>query len=138
MSERLFLYEFKFVPYTNPPQAMERFREELRAYLVDQQLDYGMSALGGMVSIRGDIRRKDRHVSDLDRQSLAQWASQQQVKCECRLGAIEEDHPDLQLFREITEWVFPIDNLMAEERTTAAQWKEEIHRQAQANRKPGS
>ena len=126
MGEVLFLYDFEFDPYRNPPGTMSWFTEELRAYFVAHDLNYGMSALGGMIHCRGDIRGKGRPVTEDDRQALAAWASTQRVQCTVRLGALEPDREDIEFFRVITEWVFPIDNLSAEDRAEAAVWQESV------------
>ncbi len=126
LGKPLLLYDFEFVPYQNPPYTRERFSEALRAFFEDRGLDYGMSSLGGMVHCRGDVRGKERPVTEDDRQALAAWAGRQRVRCTARLGAIEEDHDDLALFREVTEWVFDVDNLAAEDRAKADEWREGI------------
>src|SRR4051812_11716049 len=64
VGEVLFLYDFEFVPFQNPPHTMSRFQEDLRAYFVAQRLNYGMSALGGMVHCRGDIRGTSQPVTE--------------------------------------------------------------------------
>ncbi len=128
MGEVLFLYDFEFVPYQNPPKTKDGFEEDLKSYFVAQGLDFGMSALGGMVSCRGHVSGKGRSVTEIDRQSLAKWARAQRVRCTARLGALEEDHDDLQFFRKVTEWVFEIDNLTPEERAEAAAYHDEIRR----------
>ena len=120
MGQMIFLYDFEFVPFTNPPRTKERFEQDLRDFFKARDLDYGMSALGGMVSTRGSVHSTRRPVTEEDRQALAGWAGSQRVRCTARLGAVEEDHEDLQLFREVTEWVFPVDNLSADDRAEAA------------------
>jgi hypothetical protein len=132
VGEVLFLYDFEFAPYQNPPHAKDRFAEDLRAYFEDRGLDYGMSALGGMVCCRGDVRGKGRPVTEDDRRALATWASSQRVRCTARLGALEEDRDDIQLFREVTEWVFVIDNLTPEDRAEVAAWHEVIQQWVQS------
>ena len=81
MGEVLFHYDFEFVSYQNPPHTMDRFTEELRAYFVANGLDYGMSAHGGMVHCRGDVRGKGRPVTEEDREALATCARGQRVRC---------------------------------------------------------
>ena len=132
VGEVLFLYDFEFVPYQNPPNTMSRFTEDLRAYFVAHDLNYGMSALGGMVHCRGDIRCKGRPVTEHDRQALASWASTQRVRCTARLGALEQDREDIEFFRVVTEWVFAIDNLTSEDRAEAAAWHESIRQWVQS------
>lgn len=83
-----------------------------------------MSALGGMVRCRGDVRRKAGEVTEADRQSLAEWIKAQHVKCVARLGALEEENDDTQSFRRISEWVFEVDNLAdADRRAAADAWR---------------
>ena len=45
----LFLYYLEFVPGWNPEDACDHFSEALRSYFVSRGLEFGMSALGGMV-----------------------------------------------------------------------------------------
>ena len=135
MGEVLFLYDFEFVPYQNPPHTMDRFKEELRAHFVANGLDYGMSALGGMVHCRGDVRSKGRQVTEEDRQSLAAWAGVQRVRCTARLGALEQDREGIEFFRPVTEWVFALDNLTDADRAEAAAWHESIRQWMQSAQK---
>lgn len=135
MGEVLFLYDFEFVPYQNPPHTMDRFAEDLRAYFVARNLDYGMSAMGGTVHCHGEVRGKDRPVSEEDRRTLAAWASGQRVRCTARLGALEQDRGGIEFFRPVTEWVFAIDNLTDEDRAEAAAWHERIRQSVQAAQK---
>ncbi|HWE40540.1 MAG TPA: hypothetical protein VG406_28590 [Isosphaeraceae bacterium] len=121
MGELLFLYDFEFVPDENPPGTKEQFEEGLRRFFESRDLDYGMSALGGMVSTRGDVRGRSCPVTEEDRRALAQWVRCRRVRCTARLGALEEDHADLELFREVTEWVFAIDNRSESGRPDAAE-----------------
>jgi hypothetical protein len=121
MAEVLFLYDVEFVvPGDNPPDGKERFAEALRSYFETHDLEYGMSALGGMTRCRGDVRRKVGLVTDDDRRSLANWIKAQHVRCIARLGALEEENNDTQYFRPITEWVFEVDNLTDADRQRAA------------------
>ena len=111
MADILFLYDVEFVPGDNPPGAFERFSESLRAFFESRGWDYGMSALGGMVRCRGDVRRKVGDVTEADRKLLAGWIKAQPVKCIARLGALEEYNADTRYFRPVGEWVFEVDNL---------------------------
>jgi hypothetical protein len=126
VGELLFLYDFEFVPYQNPPHTKDRFSEDLRAFFEGHRLDYGMSALGGMVHCRGYVCGKGRPVTEEDRQALAAWARRQRVCCTARLGALELDREGIDLFRSVTEWVFAIDNLTDEDRAEAAAWQESM------------
>ena len=74
MGEVLFLYHFEFAAYQNPPQTKDRFEEDLKAYFAAQGLDFGMSALGGMVACRGHVSGRGRSVTEFDRHALAEWA----------------------------------------------------------------
>jgi hypothetical protein len=110
----LFLYHFEFAPHENPPHTVDRISAALRAYFEDRGLEYGMSALGGMVCCRGTVfSKKGRTVTEDDHRALAEWADSQRVRCTAHLGALEEDHAGIELFREVMEWVFTIDNLTA-------------------------
>ena len=135
MGDVLFLYFFEFVPFENPPQTMDRFSEDLKAYFDANRLGYMMSALGGMVACRGIVFGKGRPVADEDQKRLAEWAGRQHVRCTGRLGALELEREDIEYFRPVTEWVFAIDNLTDEDRAEAAarhenirQWVETLHR----------
>lgn len=128
MGDRLFLYHFELDPRRNPPHTIERFSEALRAYFEARGLEYGMSGLGGAVHCRGCVFGTGRELTEDDRRALGDWARGQRVRCTARLGALEEDHDDLPLFREVTEWVFEIDNLLDEDRAEAEAWQEEIRR----------
>jgi hypothetical protein len=132
VGEMLFLYDFEFVPYQNPPHTKDRFAEDLRAYFTSNGLNYGMSALGGMVHCRGDVRGKSRPATEEDRQALAAWASRQRVRCTARLGVLELNREDIEFFRPVTEWVFAIDNLTDEDRAEAAAWHESIRQWVQS------
>lgn len=135
MGEVLFLYDFEFVPYQNPPHTKDRFAEELRAFFEARGMDYGMSALGGMVHCRGHVHGKGRPATEDDRQALALWASRQRVCCTARLGALEQDREGIEFFRPITEWVFTIDNLTDEDRAEAAAWHESIRQWVQSSQR---
>jgi hypothetical protein len=90
-----------------------------------------MSALGGMVRCRGDVRRKSGAVTEADRQSLAEWIKAQHVRCVARLGALEEEDDETQYFRPIDEWVFEVDNLTdADRNQAAAEWRRLYRRPA--------
>jgi hypothetical protein len=74
-----------------------------------------MSVLGGMVCCCSTVfSKKERPVTEDDRRVLAEWTNGQRVRCTARLGALKEDHAGIELLREVTEWVFAIDNLTAE------------------------
>jgi hypothetical protein len=122
LGQSLFLYDFEFIPYENPPRTKERFTEDLRAFFESHDLDYGMSALGGMVHTRGDVRGRERPVSEDDRQALARWAKAQPVRCKARLGALEEDREGIDFFRDVIEWVFQVDNLTESDRAEAVEY----------------
>lgn len=126
MGKRLFLYHFELDHWENPPRTIGQFAEALGAYFRGRGLDYGMSALGGMFHCRGCVFGREDGATEADRRELAEWARRQRLRCTARLGALEEDHDDLPLFREITEWIFRIDNLTEEDRAEAAAWHEDI------------
>ena len=134
MPEALFLYDFEFVAYENPPGTMDRFSEDLKAFVKSRGLRIGMSGLGGMVRCQGHVEGLERPVTEEDRQALATWAGRQRVRCTARLGALEQDREDTQYFRPITEWEFAIDNLTDEDRAEAAAWHESIRQWVQSAR----
>jgi hypothetical protein len=49
-------------------------REDLRAFILSRNWEYGMSDLGGMINTRGHIYGRERPVTDDVRQSLVWWA----------------------------------------------------------------
>jgi hypothetical protein len=118
----LFLYDVEFVPGWNPPRTRDRFAESLRSYFESQGLDFGMSALGGMVRCQGDVRRRIGPVTEDDRRALAEWIKSQPVKCIARLGRLEEEHEGTRYFREITEWVFEVGEPTDDDRAHAVAW----------------
>ena len=118
-----FLYEVEFPPYANPPHTKERFEGDLSAYLKSHRLRFLMSGLGGNKYTRGVVYRKRWGVKELHRVALADWIKAQRICCIVRLGALEEDTDDSLLVREITEWVFEVDNLTKEDRQAAAAHK---------------
>jgi uncharacterized protein YggL (DUF469 family) len=135
MDNIVFLFDFEFIPYTNPPDAMDRFTRGLKAFLVARGVDYAISGLGGMVHCRGVVGgEKGRPVTKDDREAVACWAQNQRVQCTARLGALEEDREETQYFRDVTEWVFNIDNLTDEDRAVAAAWLERVQASAERMR----
>lgn len=132
---KLFLYDVEFPRYQNPPGTKGRFDRDLGAYFVSRGLDYGMSSLGGDVRTRGDVRRKRRPVTDTDRRELADWIRTRRVRCVARLGAVERMTDSTEFFRDITEWVFEVDNLTDEDRRRAAEYEVELKEWARAHAK---
>lgn len=132
MHKTLFLYRFDFPPYKNPRDRKDEFEENLKFYLKSNILNYGMSALGGMRLTMGHVHRDNGDVSEDDRKALASWATTQPIKCTAHFGEIEIDHPDLQFFREIDDWVFPIDNLSEQDRVDATSYEQKIDEMLQA------
>ena len=122
---KLFLYDVEFPPYQNPPGTKDRCDTDLGAYFVSRGLDYGMSALGGNVRTRGDVRRRRRPVKDADRHALGAWIQTRPVRCIARLGAVERLTGSTEFFRDITEWVFEVDNLTDDDRRRAAEYEHE-------------
>jgi hypothetical protein len=131
MHDTYFLYRISLLTEQNPPGTMDRLREDLRAYFVESELDYGMGALGGGLHCYGDVRGKERSVTDKDRQALAEWFRGQRICAVAQLGAIESGETRL---RPITEWVFPVDNLTDADRTEAAAYHVEMRRRVEALR----
>ena len=126
MNRLLFLYRFEFPPHENPPKRKDEFEENLKAYLALKGLGFGMSALGGARLTMGTVDRENGDVSIEDRANFAAWAKSQPIKAIAGLGEIEADHDDLELFREIHEWNFRIDNLSQTDRADAAKHKQKI------------
>ena len=107
----IFLYDVEFVPHTNPPGRKEEFEAALRGHFAASGLDYLMSALGGMVRTRGVAYRKGGDATPADREALAEFLRAQPVLGAVRLGGLEEETEATDFFRDITEWVFAVDNL---------------------------
>lgn len=126
MSQLLFLYDFEFVAFENPSGTKDRFEENLKTFFESCDWDYKLSALGGMIHTCGYIQGRKRPVTEDDRHLLARWAKAQRVRCVARLGALEEYSKETDFFRDVTEWVFPVDNLDESDRTEAAKYQQWI------------
>jgi hypothetical protein len=79
-----------------------------------------MGQHGGTANTYGVVHRKRWGVKEADRQALADWIRAQPIRATVRLGALEEDTAVTELARDITEWVFEVNNLSALVRRRAA------------------
>jgi hypothetical protein len=135
MARISFLYDIVFVPFKNPPDTKDCFEMALRSYFSSNGLHYGVSALGGMVHTCGVVWRNERDVTLEDRTKLADWIKTQRIQCTARLGDLEEETDGTDYFRDVTEHVFEVDNLTAEERQQAAKYEENIKKLIQSNKR---
>ena len=126
MSEVIFLYDFEYVPYTNPSGSQARFEEGLKAFFAAHDMGWRMSALGGMTHTMGYVGYKGRPATEADRRALGDWAATQRIRCTARIGALEEVTDRTDFSRDVTEWVFPVDNLTPDDRAEAAAYEDSI------------
>jgi hypothetical protein len=124
----IFLYDVEFIPYTNPPHRKDQFSESLKEFFRANHLDFLMSALGGMARTRGIVYRKEGEVSQQDRERVAGFIGQQPIFATARIGELEVETEATDYFREVTEWVFAVDNLTDADRAQAAAYDEHIRR----------
>ncbi len=122
----IFLYDVEFVAFTNPPHRKDQFSEALKDFFRVSGLDFLMSALGGMVRTRGIVFRKEGEISQQDRENVACFIRQQPILAIARIGEVEQETEFTDYFRDITEWVFPVDNLSDADRVQAAEYDEHI------------
>jgi hypothetical protein len=106
----LFLFCVDFRPHANPPGTIERFEEDLKAYLKGRRLRFLVGGQGGTACSYGAVFRKRWGVKEEHRLALADWIKAQPIRATVRLGDLEEDDQSTVLVREITEWVFEVDN----------------------------
>ena len=118
----LFLYHVEFPPGANPPFTKTRFEAGLMAFLKARRLRALWGHHGGLANTYGVVRRKRWGVKEPDRVALADWIKAQRIHATARLGKLEEDAETTDLDRDITEWVFPVDNLTAEDRLAAEEY----------------
>jgi hypothetical protein len=107
----------------NPPGRKEQFEADMRAFLKARRLRCLMGAFGGRANTYGVVHRKRWGVKEADREVLAEWIKLQRIRGTVRLGALEVDDESTELVRDITEWVFEVDNLTAKDRKEAATYK---------------
>src|SRR5690242_19885227 len=122
----IFLYDVEFVAYTNPPHRKDQFEEALKAFFRANHLDFLMSALGGMIRTHGIVFRKGGEVSQQDRERLAGFIREQPILATARIGELEEETESTDYLRDITEWVFAVDNLTGADRDQAAAYHEDL------------
>lgn len=122
----LFLYHVEFPPFANPANTKSRFEADLMTFLKARRLRVLMGQQGGMANTYGVVHRKRWGVKEEDRIAFANWIKVQRVRCKARLGELEEDTESTELTREITEWVFEVDNLTKEDRKAVAAYKSRI------------
>lgn len=120
----LFLYHIEFPSFANPPGTKSRFEADLMTFLKSRRLRCLMGQQGGMSNTYGVVHRKRWGVKEADRIALAEWIKTQRIRATVRLGELEEDTQSTVLVRDITEWVFKVDNLTKEERKAVAEYKE--------------
>jgi hypothetical protein len=124
----LFLYQVEFPPFANPPNTKLRFEEDLQSFLKARRLRFLMGAQGGMAHTYGVVYRKRWGVKEADRIALAEWIKLQRIYATARLGDLEEDTKETNLIREITEWVFEVDNLTDPDHAEAADYRTKMIR----------
>ena len=90
------------------------------AFLKARHLRVLMGQHGGMANTYGVVHRKRWGVKEKDRVAFAEWIKAQRVRCTVRLGELEEETESTDLVREITEWIFEVDNLTKDDRKAAA------------------
>jgi hypothetical protein len=124
-----FRYRIVMEPGTNPPSTYERVREELRSWILEHGLGYGMSALGGSRVLSGDIGFNPP-ATEADRQALAAWLHTRHMCATVALGPMEDDA--ISWGDPITDVVFVVDTLTCAERVAAAERYAEMRRQVEA------
>jgi hypothetical protein len=82
-----------------------------------------MGQQGGMINTYGVVYRKRWGVKEEHRVALADWIKLQPIRCTARLGELEEDTESTDLDRDITEWVFQVENLPKEVRKATKAYK---------------
>ena len=139
MANTFFLFDIVFDTNENPPRTCDRFSESLKVFLASHQFDIRLSGMGGMGRCRGYAYPMNGDVAlDGIHQALENWIRAQRAKCTARFGNWEEHHDQVEYFREVTERVFEVDNLMDEDRAEAAAWHEKVRqRMLQAGFKLG-
>ena len=115
-----FLYHVEFPPFANPPTTKSRFEADLRAFLMARRLRCLAGPFGGMANAYGVVYRKRWGVKEADRQAVSEWIKSQRIRATVRVGELEEYTESTDLVRDITEWVFEVDNLTKKDRREAA------------------
>jgi hypothetical protein len=124
MAEEIgFQFVIEFDPFGIPPGFKTRFELSLReeAVLV-RGLKCYLGALGGNRFTYGFIWRPEGAVTLEDRQRFEEWLHAQPITCKVALGDPEPLRTS-DINREVTERVFELDNMSAEDRQAAAEWR---------------
>jgi hypothetical protein len=122
----LFLYHVEFAPYANPPDTKACFEADLQAFLKARRLRCLVGLHGGMKNTYGVVYRNRWGVKEADRIAFAEWIMHQRICGTARLSELEEDAESTDLDRDITEWVFEVDNLTKADRREAAEYKKSV------------
>ncbi len=128
-----FRYWITFVDRANPPGTCDRIREELRTWITDRGLGYGMGALGGDRNIYGDIGFAPP-ATEADRQALTAWLRTRRMCADVQLGQVFDG--DYSLMDPIIGLAFAVDGLTGEDRCEAAAYYEDLRRWSEEQRKP--
>jgi hypothetical protein len=124
MNGPVFRYSIRLVDRANPPGAIDRLGEELRAFFVARGWDYGMGALGGSATCYGDVGGPRRAATEGDRHELAQWLRQHRISATGQVGELEP--PPASAMDPVTGLEFAVDNLTEQDRLAAAAYHEEL------------
>jgi hypothetical protein len=125
----LFLVRVEFRPFANPAGTTARFEEALKVYLKGRRLHCLIGGQGGTACTYGVVYRKRWGVKEDDRVALAKWISAQRICATVKLGDLQEDSDSTDLIREITEWVFQVDNLTKRHRSKALRGSKQRRKQ---------
>jgi hypothetical protein len=131
MVDAFFQYDIEITHGRNPRGTKDWFQESLREWFVRRGLDYGMGAMGGP-HVYGTVGTQPP-ATEADRRDLAAWVACQRIDATVRLGPITPNEPDL--LTPITDWVFAVDNLTAEEKAAALAYDVEIRQKVAALRR---
>lgn len=131
-SEARFLYRIVIEPAANPQGTCDWVREELRSWISERGLGYGMGALGGSRVLYGDIGFRPP-ATETDRQALAAWLLERHMSATVQLGPLQEGK--VSLLDPITVIVFDVDTLTEAERAEAAERYADGRRRVEGLRK---
>jgi hypothetical protein len=112
-----------------------RFETDLMAFIKDRRLRCVMGLHGGMTNTYGVVHRKRWGVKEEDRIAVADWIKIQRIRATVRLGELEEDNDSTEFGRDITEWVFEVDNPATEAHEDSTAHKREISKLSEPQRK---
>jgi hypothetical protein len=127
-----FVYNIELSSEQNPPGTMDRLREELRKYFVEQGIEYGMGALGGSRHCYGTVHAADRPTAEKVRQDLSEWVKTQPFSGIARFDAANET--EAALLEPITDLVCGVDNLTEDDRAEAARYYRELRKRIESRR----